>query len=97
MFNMRRREVITLVGGTAVAWTLAARAQTKRMRRIGVLTFRKNSLMTYVAPTFYLERARMASERRLPVERNRKSRRQKQAMLLGGRPTWIWISGLPKS
>ena len=52
MFNMRRREFITLVGGTAVAWPLAARAQTKRMRRIGVLTFRKNSLMTYVAPTF---------------------------------------------
>ena len=52
MFNMRRREFITLVGGTAVAWPLAARAQTKRMRRIGVLTYRKNSLMTYVAPTF---------------------------------------------
>jgi|AmaraimetFIIA100_FD_contig_121_209303_length_1006_multi_5_in_0_out_0_2 hypothetical protein len=52
MFNMRRREFTTLVGGTAVAWPLAARAQTKRMRRIGVLTFRKNSLMTYVAPTF---------------------------------------------
>jgi hypothetical protein len=34
---MRRREFITFVGGAAVAWPLTGRAQSERVRKIGVL------------------------------------------------------------
>ena len=52
---MRRREFITLLGGAAAAWPLAANAQSPKMLRVGY-----SGMMTREAPHYAAFEKRMA-------------------------------------
>jgi ABC-type uncharacterized transport system substrate-binding protein len=52
MSDMRRREFITLLGGAAVGWPLAARAQQPIIPTVGYLSTRSPSEAKYVTDAF---------------------------------------------
>jgi putative tryptophan/tyrosine transport system substrate-binding protein len=76
--KMKRREFITLLGGTAAAWPLAARAQQPPMPVIGLLTSRAAGDAPHLLPAFrqalkdtgFVEGQNVAIEYRFAENRN---------------------------
>jgi putative tryptophan/tyrosine transport system substrate-binding protein len=98
---MKRREFIMLIGGTAAAWPLAARAQQTALPTIGLLsadssslTSRLNAFRTGLAETGLIEGRNVALEYRF-AESNGDRLPALLSELLRARPAVIAAWGLP--